>query len=252
VGTYLPDTNVLVDLGRDSTVEAKLEKASQEGSKFVIAPPTMTELTVGVVRGGARHFESSRRIFSWIKGRTILELPRPFMGRFLGVPSRRGKVEHHHHVERIGLVADSSSYEEFLRRKDEAGSAWSDIEKSYEIHCAILDREFDALKKIAARPRGSVDLAASFAATFGGPGRHPDRDIFTHYFSAAVEYAETTVERIRGGANPRRNDPGRYGDLQLFFYLADPEIRLLTREDFSSDIKVSPQRTRIVGLDSLG
>ena len=253
MSTYLPDTNVLVDLGRDPAVEAKLEKASQEGSKFVIAPPTMTELTVGVVRGGAKHFEGNRRIFSWLKARasTILELPRPFMGKILGVPSKFGNVEQHHHVERIDLVANSNTYDEFLKRKDEPGSAWTDIDKSYEIHCAVLDKEFDALKKIAALPRGSVDLAAKFAETFGEPGQHPDPGVFREHFSAAVEYGEVTVERIRGGANPRKNDPGRYGDFQLFFYLAAPDIRLLTREDFSSDIKSSPQRTRIVGLDSL-
>ena len=75
--------------------------------------------------------------------------------------------------------------------------------------------------------------------------------MFRERFSAAMEYADTTIARIRAGANPRKNDPGRYGDFQLFFYLADPDIHLLTREDFSSDIKASPQRTRIVGLDSL-
>jgi hypothetical protein len=62
--TYLPDTNVLVDLGRDPAVQTKLENVEQSGSTFVIAPSTMTELTVGVVKGGATYFEQNKKIFS--------------------------------------------------------------------------------------------------------------------------------------------------------------------------------------------
>jgi len=36
-----------------------------------------------------------------------------------------------------------------------------------------------------------------------------------------------------------------------WFYLADPKLNLLTREDFSGYIKNSPQKTRIVHLDAL-
>jgi hypothetical protein len=69
--------------------------------------------------------------------------------------------------------------------------------------------------------------------------------------SAAIEYQEASIAKIRAGAKPRKNDRGRYGDSQLFFYLADPNITLLTSEDFSGDIKQSPQRTRIVGFHAL-
>ncbi len=64
---YLPDTNVLIDLGRDPAVQTKLENAEQSGSKFVIAPSTITELTVGVVKGGATHFEQNKKIFTWLQ-----------------------------------------------------------------------------------------------------------------------------------------------------------------------------------------
>jgi len=94
-------------------------------------------------------------------------------------------------------------------------------------------------------------LAAEFAKTFEVNGQYPDPNVFRTHFSAAMEYGETTITRIRGGANPRKNDPGRYGDFQLFFYLADQPIELLTCEDFSTDIKNSPQKARIVRLDSL-
>jgi hypothetical protein len=99
---------------------------------------------------------------------------------------------------------------------------------------------------------GSYDLALEFAKTFDINGSYPDPNVFRDHFSAAMEYAETTIARIRGGANPRKNDPGRYGDFQLFFYLADPKIELSTCEDFSVDIKHSPQRSQIVKVDSLG
>lgn len=36
--TYLPETNVLIDLGRNSAVQTRLERAEQSGSKFVSAP----------------------------------------------------------------------------------------------------------------------------------------------------------------------------------------------------------------------
>jgi len=70
-------------------------------------------------------------------------------------------------------------------------------------------------------------------------------------FSAAIEYGDSAIRRARAGENLRKNDAGVFGDFQLFFYLADPQIHLLTKEDFSTDIKNSPQRTRIVTLDSL-
>jgi hypothetical protein len=152
-------------------------------------------------------------------------------------------------VERLGLIGNSVTFDEFLQRKDAPHSAWTDIDKAVEIHDQVLDKEFDALKKLAALPAGSFDVAAKFCEKFGSP--RPDPKVFRETFSAALEYADTTIARIRTGANPRKNDPGRYGDFQLFFYLADPNIHLLTSEDFSSDIKVSPQRTRIIGLDSL-
>jgi hypothetical protein len=66
VPTYLPDTNVLIDLGRDPAVWTKLENAERSGFNFVIAPSTITELTPGVVTGGATHFEQNKKIFTWL------------------------------------------------------------------------------------------------------------------------------------------------------------------------------------------
>jgi hypothetical protein len=246
---YLPDTNVLIDMGRDPTVQTKLENAEQGGSKFVIAPSTMTELTVGVVKGGATYFKQNKKIFTWLQTHSdaILDLPGPFIGKTLGFPSKRSHVETHHHVQRIEMVANSQTFDEFLKRKDDAGNVWSDIDKAPQIHKAQVDKEFTALEERAKLPPGTFDVAALFCKYFGCP----DPKLFRQHFSAAVEYGEASIAKIRAGATPRKNDRGRYGDFQLFFYLADPNITLLTSEDFSGDIKQSPQRTRIVRFDAL-
>jgi hypothetical protein len=251
--TYLPDTNVVIDYGRNAGRRARLDRAAVSGSKFVIAPPTLTELMVGVVKGGEFHFAVNKVIFAWLKGHTanMLELPVPFIGDLLGFPSRRSDVTIKHHLQRIDLVTNSADYGDFLKRKDAAGSLWSDVEHSAVVHEQQLDKEYASLAHIAKKKPGSYDLAQAFCKTFEVGGKLPDENLFKDKFSAAMEYAETTIARIRGGANPRKNDPGRYGDFQLFFYLADPALELLTTEDFSSDITRSPQRTRIVKVDSL-
>ncbi|HZP64386.1 MAG TPA: hypothetical protein VFB28_13305 [Terriglobales bacterium] len=253
MSTYLPDTNVVINYGKDLAAKARIDRACAAGSKFVIAPPVLTELTVGVVKGGATYFAQNKIIFEWLRSQSanILDLPRPFMGKVLGFPSKKSDVDVGHHIQRIELVTQASDFANFLKRKDAAGSLWPDIEKSAEVHEQQLDKEFAALQRIAKLKPGSYDLAAQFAKTFKVNGKSPDPNTFRSHFSAAMEYAETTIMRIRGGANPRKNDPGRYGDFQLFFYLADPRIQVLTCEDFSSDTKNSPQRSRIVKLESL-
>jgi len=251
--TYLPDTNVLVDLGRDPAVQTKLENAEQSGSKFVIAPSTMTELTVGVVKGGATYFEQNKKIVTWLLAHSdaILDLPRPFIGKILGFPSKWSQVETHHHVQRVEMVANSQTFDEFLKRKDAVGSVWSDIDQAAQIHDAQVDKEFTALEKFAKLPQGRVDVVAMLCKTFAVGGVCPDPKMLRQHCSAAIEYQEASIAKIRAGAKPRKNDRGRYGDSQLFFYLADPNITLLTSEDFSGDIKQSPQRTRIVGFHAL-
>jgi hypothetical protein len=251
--TYLPDTNVLIDYGRDPAVQSKLESAEHAGSKFVLAPSMMTELTVGVVKGGATYFAQNKKIFSWLQRHSgaILQLPLPFIGNTMGFPLKRSQVETNHYVQRIEIVVNSQTFDQFLKSKDDAGNVWSDIDKAVQIHDSQVDKEFTVLEKLAKMPKGKVDVAAGLCKTYSTVGFNPDPKLFSQHFSAAVEYAEVSIAKIRLGANPRKNDRGRYGDFQLFFYLADPNITLLTSEDFSSDIKHSPQRTRILGLKAL-
>ncbi len=41
-----------------------------------------------------------------------------------------------------------------------------------------------------------------------------------------------------------------YVDNQLFWYLADPEAVIVTDEDFSNEIKRSPQKNRIISYEN--
>jgi hypothetical protein len=146
------------------------------GSKFVIAPPTMTELTVGVVKGGATWFAQNKVMFEWLKSQSanILDLPRPFMGKVLGFSSKKSDVDVGHHLQRIQFVIEASDFPDFLRRKDAPGSLWPDIETSAAVHEQQLDKEFAALQKLAKRGfgHGAPAPPAASAMVHLNPGSH--------------------------------------------------------------------------------
>jgi hypothetical protein len=207
---YLPDTNVLIELGRDPAVQTKLENAERSGSKFVIATTTMSELTVGVVKGGTTYFEQNKKIFTWLETHldAILDLPRPFTGKTLGFPSKRSRVETHHHVQREQMVANSRAFDEFLKRKNDVGNVWSDIDRAVQIHHDQVDKEFNALRRIAKLPQSTFDLAAELCKTFPVRGVCQGPNLFRQKFSAAVEYVEASMAKIRAGAKPWKDDRG--------------------------------------------
>ena len=119
-------------------------------------------------------------------------------------------------------------------------------------HAAKVDQEFTELEQFAKLPQGTVDVVAVFCESFPRGQLYPDPRLFRQHFSAAIEYYEASIAKIRAmNAKPGKKKQGIYGDLQLLFYLADPKITLLTNDHFSGDIKRSPQRTRIVGFDAL-
>jgi hypothetical protein len=172
------------------------------------------------------------------------------------------QVEPFHYVQCIELVVNSQTFDEFLRRKDDARSLWTDVDRAFQIHSDQVDNEFTALERLAALPKGKVDVAKGLCNGYTPAGVDPDPKLFKQHFSAAVEYVEASIAIIRQAAsvtttrakaNPRKNDRGRYGDFQLFFYLADPDIVLLTGEKkkFLRDIRHSSQRDRILDIDAL-
>jgi hypothetical protein len=250
--SYFPDTNILIDFGRVAAARDRLEHASRHGTAFLIAPPALIELVRGMVSGGRETFPNDKQVFVWLRVNhfPVLDLPRPFMAGILHSSTRISGVEPHHYAEQIETIADAANFEDFLQRSNAPGSAWRDIAWADEIHRAELDKEFLALDQLAKRRPGR-DLAQKLSQLFGIPGCRPIPIIIERQFSAAIEFLESSIVKVRSGAKPRRNDPGLYTDFQLLLYLGSQNLNFLTREDFSHEIKRSPQRTRIVHPDTL-
>jgi hypothetical protein len=250
---YLLDTNVLIDFGRDPAARAKLEAAQQAGKVFALGPPALIELVRGLIASGNQHFENDKKVFQWLLGQpcNVLQLPRPFMATILKSASRRRvEVEPEHYLQLMQMLANSPSFEEFVKLSKAPESSWKDIEHADKIHNDVLDREFAGFEKIAKRGR-AMDLAKQLARSFGAPGNRPNPVVLHSRFSAALEFLNASLAKVERGAKPRKNDPGLYVDFQLLLYLADPEIVFLTKEDFSNEIKKSKQTNRILSPDSL-
>jgi hypothetical protein len=248
---YFPDTNILIDFGRRADVQEQLEHACANGARFAIAPPALIELTRGVIRSGRDHFENDKKVFVWLRDHKfpILPLPMPFMAQILhSSPVRRSGVEPAHYGQLIEMVSGARHFDDLIEAAE--GTAWRDIGNADDIHNAQLDKELGALGTLANRARGQ-SFARRLSEFFGVPGCRPNPLIIAARFSSALEYLDSCSAKVRGGANPRRNDPGLYTDFQLLLYLADDELSFLTNEDFTSEIKSSRQRLRIVGLTSL-
>ncbi len=111
------------------------------------------------------------------------------------------------------------------------------------IHEGVLEKELKALEKL-----GGGLIHHRMVKMYGLAGLFPDPDWFATKFSAAIEFTESWVRLVRNGAKPRKNNRGMYIDSQLFWYLADPEMIIVTREDFT-EITVSPQRFRIISFE---
>lgn len=120
---FIPDTNILIDFGKVPAVRTRLENAARNGIPFAIAPPTLTELTRGMIASGEKTFASDKSVFSWLSSGDfpILELPRPYMAKLLGAPATKSSgVEPKHYKELIELIANSADFAEFLKRSENA------------------------------------------------------------------------------------------------------------------------------------
>jgi hypothetical protein len=118
---------------------------------------------------------------------------------------------------------------------------------AHEVHQAFLDQELSALNVLASRST-SANLALACARMFRLSGLLPDPVSIEIKCSAALEFLKASLDKVRNGANPKKNDRGVYGDFQMFWYLADPQIAFVSKEDFSNEIRSSPQRDRIISL----
>lgn len=250
---FLPDTNVWIEVGRVAVLTSKFEKALAAKDKFLITPPALIELVRGMVRHGKETFAEDKKTFLWMKDHKceVLELTRPFMAKILKttLPMNSGVVPKHYE-QLIDTVVNSASLDEFIQRCNANDSVWKNIEALDRIHEEQIEKELRALEELAKQGK-NLNIPWRLSTTFGAPGCRPNRLIICRHFSAAIEYLDTSVRKVVQGAKPRKNDRGLYVDWQLLMYLAIPDARFLTNEDFSGEIKKSPQKDRIVKPDTL-
>jgi hypothetical protein len=249
--TYIPDTNVLIGFGKDAAIRQKLERSLASGTSFAIAPPVIIELVRGMVANNGKTFANDKEVFPWIRGNRfpVMELTLPFAGKLLkSKPIRTSGVQPLHYGQLIGMVVESGSFSDFMARAEAPDSVWKMLGNLHSIHEGQLDKELGALVTLASN---GGDTAAAFSRMFGMPGCRPNPLIVRKLFSAAFEFLESSLAKVRYGAKPRKNDPGLYVDFQLFFYLGDSALSFLTQEDFSAEVHKSPQKTRIVRVDSI-
>ncbi len=250
---FMPDTNLWVHIGKDAHLTEKFDKAIAAGGKFLIAPPALIEVVRGMVRYGKDKFSEDRKTFEWMRDQKceILDLTKPFMAAILRttLPTKSGVVPEHY-TQLINMVVESASFDEFVHRGNADGSVWKNIESLDQIHEAQIEHELRALEDLAKQHK-SLDIPQRLSQMFGAPGCRPNPLVVSRQFSAAIEYLETSVRKVAGGAKPRKNDRGLYVDWQLLMYLADPKISFLSSEDFSGEISVSAQKNRIVKPEAL-
>jgi hypothetical protein len=245
---FLPDTNVWLKVGRDVPLTQKFDKALAAGDKFVIGPPALIELVRGMVSYG-QAFAEDQQTYAWMTDHAcqVLELPKPFMANVLHTTLPRASgVTPHHYQQLIDMVMHSADLNEFNERSDANGSVWKQINAIDRIHEAQIETELKALEELATRRK--LDLTRPMSTWFGANGCRPNPLIIRMKFSAALEYLESSIQKVVHGSKPRKNDRGLYIDFQMLMYLADPEIKFLTNENFT-EITKSPQKGRIVKPD---
>jgi hypothetical protein len=244
---FLPDTNVWIDVGRDDLLTLMFEEAQAAGHRFLIAPPALIEIVRGTVRHGKETFPEDKKTYLWMKKHKceVLELTRPFMAKVLKTTlSANSGVVPKHYEQQIDMVANSASLDEFVERCKAGDSVWKNIESLDRIHEEQIEKELRALEELA-RQGKNLDIPGRLSKMFGAPGCRPNPLIISRRFSAAIEYLETSIRKVVQGGKPRKNDRGLYVDWQLLMYLAIPDAMFLTNEDFSGEIKKSPQKDRI-------
>jgi hypothetical protein len=249
---YMIDTNIWVDIGREE-IECAILKNLAARNAIGFAPPVIIELFRGLVLGGTPKFEQNKRIFDCATsaGCQVLELPFPFVQmRLWGKCTRKSGVTPDHYRELMRMLRESETFEEFIGRARQPSSVWAAIDRADEIHRRELEKEFAALSELSKRS-STIDLASALCKRFALIDRLPPRATVQKACSAAIEFLHTAINQVRSGAKPLKNDPGLYIDLQLFFYLSDPKVVLVTNEDFSGKLNTSPQKARVISLEGI-
>lgn len=247
---YIIDTNIWIDLSRGKL--ACKDLMGRKGVRVVLAPMVITELVRGIVKGSESQFLRNRSMIECMARNKpeILELPKIFMfGILWKVAGGSSDVRPDHYRILMDILIQSKSFADFLKKTEERDSAWKKLGHLNSIHENVLDKELRSLDTLA--DQASIKaLPVNMARMFKLGGLLPDPDSFETTFSAAVEFLRSSVIQVKNGAKPRKNNRGMYVDSQLFWYLADPEAVVVSDEDFSTEIRHSPQRIRIISYET--
>jgi hypothetical protein len=244
---YILDTNIWVDVGQGLLSCSKLKKP---GVEIALAPLMIIELVWGVVKGGESRFSANRALFDCMArvGSSVMELPRvAIFNKLWNIREAVSGVRPEHYMTLMNILIGSNSHKEFLAKAEAPGNPWVKLSNLDSIHKAVLDKELTALKPLA--EKASVrTLHMHMVRAYQLGGLLPDPDLFVQTFSAAVEFLKYMVMQVRNGANPVKNNRGSYVDSQLFWYLGDPDAVVVSKEDFSNEIRLSPQKSRIISF----
>jgi hypothetical protein len=247
---YIMDTNIWVDVRRGSVTCGELRRKTDIG--IALAPPVIIELVRGVIKGGGQNFSQDQALFRCMAqpGTEILQLPRVFVTKVLwNIPGGTSGVVPQDYKQLIDSLIDSKSFTEFLAKTEKRGSQWQRMSEIHSIHEGVLEKELRSLEKLAEGASVKA-IAVNLARLYKYGGLMPDPESFERNFSAAIEFLRSSILQVRNGAKPRKNDRGLYVDQQLFFYLANPALTVVTKENFSSEIKRSVQAARIINFEA--
>jgi hypothetical protein len=247
---YILDTNVWVEAARGNI--ACRDLVDKSGITVVLAPPVVIELIRGLIRGGGQYFSRDRALFQCMMNSDleILELPKAHVLRALwNISGGKTGILPEHYRRLIESLVRSRTFDDFISETERPESLWKKMNQIDAIHEGVLEKELSALETLA--EKASVNaIPRNTSRMYSVGGLLPDPDLLCVKFSAGIEFIKSSMIRIRNGANPRRNDRGLYIDTQLFWYLSDPESVLVTNEDFSAEIRTSPQASRIISYES--
>jgi hypothetical protein len=185
----MPDTNVWVGVGKDAGITERFDKALANGDRFLVGPPSLIELVRGMARYGKDKFFDDQRTFAWMHKSQceILDLPKPFMAKILHtrLGSNSG-VTPEHYSQQLQMVVEAKSFDEFVKKSNDAGSVWKNIESLDQIHESEIEKELRSLEELAARKK-PLDMPRSLSGWFGAPGCRPHPLVIRRFFSAAIE-----------------------------------------------------------------
>jgi hypothetical protein len=245
---YIMDTNIWVEVIQGTISCDQL--CAKPHLRVVVAPFMIVELMKATVKNKGKYFVSDQKMFRCMAKFDILELTKPLLFKILWNISEAGvsKVRPDTYKSLLKMMLVSKTFNEFISKTEAPDSMWNKVSDWGLIHEGVLDKESDALGKLA-RGGSVLNLHTHVAQLYRVGGLMPDPDTVETLFSAGLEYLRSNVMKVRNGANPKRNDRGMYVDSQMFYYLADPEAVIVTNEDFSTEIAKSPQKSRIISFE---